>query len=341
MAKLFHYKIVNDVFGDPVVFVRLLWKSRAILFDIGDIRKLNFSELLKVTDVFVTHTHIDHFIGFDQLLRAILRRAEPLRVFGPENIIECVEGKLRGYTWNLVSEYPLKIEVYAIFEEEIRKATFNAWERFKISEVISLKKDRDFIVEEPEFKVKAQILSHGIPVVAYCIEEEFHININKEALRTSGLSVGPWLSNLKALIKKYYKYDPEKNLVLKDANQQPIKIETPAGVFSIEELFPILKIKKGEKISYVMDVAPTEENIEKIISFVKDSDILFCEAYFLEADRQKAFERNHLTTYDVGRIAKEAGVSEIIITHVSPKYINSPEEVYKEVELSKKGLLQK
>ncbi|MCS7216065.1 MAG: hypothetical protein NZ826_08005, partial [Thermodesulfovibrio sp.] len=170
MAKLFHYKVVNDLFGDPVVFVRLLWKSRAFLFDIGDIRKLNFSELLKVTDVFVTHTHIDHFIGFDQLLRAILRRDKPLRVFGPENIIECVEGKLKSYTWNLVSDYPLSIEVYAISERDIKKATFNAWENFRVKEFEVQKRYDEAILKESEFQVKAQILSHGIPVVAYCIE---------------------------------------------------------------------------------------------------------------------------------------------------------------------------
>lgn len=337
MAKLFHYKVVNDLFGDPVVFVRLLWKSRAFLFDIGDIRKLNFSELLKVTDVFVTHTHIDHFIGFDQLLRAILRRDKPLRVFGPENIIECVEGKLKSYTWNLVSDYPLSIEVYAISERDIKKATFNAWENFRVKEFEVQKRYDEAILKESEFQVKAQILSHGIPVVAYCIEEEFHINIDKEALKNSGLSVGPWLGNLKTLIKKYYKYDPEKNLIQKEENQEKIKVETPAGAFTIEELFKILKIKKGEKISYVMDVTPTEDNIEKIINFVKNSDILFCEAYFLESDRNKALERNHLTTFDTGRIARQAAVKELIILHVSPKYINNPSKVYEEVELSKRG----
>jgi len=52
-------------------------------------------------------------------------------------------------------------------------------------------------------------------------------------------------------------------------------------------------------------VAPIEENIQKVIDFVKGSDILFCEAYFLSKDKDRAIERNHLTAETTGKIAKE------------------------------------
>ncbi len=84
-----------------------------------------------------------------------------------------------------------------------------------------------------------------------------------------------------------------------------------------------------------MDIAPTEENIKKIVEFVKDSDVLFCEAYFLNKDMERAIERNHLTASLTGKIAKEAGVKEVVILHISPKYIENSEEVYREVELSR------
>lgn len=339
MARLFHYRIINNAFGDPCILVKLLREKRALLLDVGDIRKLSFNEILKVTDIFITHTHIDHFIGFDQVIRAILRRNEPLRVYGPENIIECVYGKLRGYTWNLVSDYPLKIEVYAILENEIQQADFIASRGFKIENIKAISIQNNTVLNEPLFKVKAIVLSHGIPVVAYLIEEDFHININKVELEKSGFSIGPWLGQLKKTIKAYYNYDPVNILVPKHKDME-ILIETPKGKLKLEEIFHILKITKGEKISYVMDVSPIEENINKIIHFVKGSDILFCEAYFLSKDKERAIERNHLTAEITGRIARLAEVGELKILHISPKYIDNPQEVYREVELSRAGILQ-
>jgi len=183
----FIIKIVNDAFGDPCVLIKLLRERRSLLLDVGDIRKIPFNEILKVSDIFVSHTHIDHFIGFDQVIRAVLRRPEPLRVYGPENIIECVQGKLKGYTWNLISDYPLTIEVFAIGEKEIKIAKFRANERFEIRLMPAVFIENNIILQEPLFRVKALVLSHGIPVIAYSIEEDFHINIDKVELENQDL----------------------------------------------------------------------------------------------------------------------------------------------------------
>ena len=75
-------------------WVDFLFQKRALLFDLGDISALSNAELLKVSHVFVSHTHIDHFIGFDRLLRAVFGREKTLTLFCPENFIKNVEGKL-------------------------------------------------------------------------------------------------------------------------------------------------------------------------------------------------------------------------------------------------------
>ena len=75
---------------------------------------LSQGDIQKLTDVFVTHMHIDHFIGFDLILRSLLRRERPLRVFGPPGITGCVEGKLAGYSWNLIHEYPKALIHYLV-----------------------------------------------------------------------------------------------------------------------------------------------------------------------------------------------------------------------------------
>ncbi|HAP67599.1 MAG TPA: ribonuclease Z, partial [Nitrospinae bacterium] len=91
--------------------------KRAILFDLGSIDFVEPSKLLKVSDIFVSHTHIDHFIGFDHVLRLFLGRENSLRIFGPPGIIANVEGKLNGYTWNLVGDYPFILEIREVSKD--------------------------------------------------------------------------------------------------------------------------------------------------------------------------------------------------------------------------------
>jgi ribonuclease Z len=307
MKPTFIHRLINSPFEDPTLFVRIIRERRALLFDIGSIDGLQPRDLQKITDVFVTHTHIDHFIGFDTLLRAILKRETPLRVYGPSNITECIEGKLRGYTWNLIKEYPLKIEVFSINGPKVIASSFHAENCFnRIDNSIS-----DFdgtILKEPLLKVRAIQLDHQIPCLAFSLEEEFHININKATLKEMGLPVGPWLSELKKAIRECKPEDTE--FVISNRK------------YNLKKLRGLATITKGQKVSYVTDVSINEENIKKIIEFVRDSDTFYCEAYFLEKDRDRALERFHLTAKTAGMIAKEAGVKNLIVMHFSPKYRN-------------------
>jgi ribonuclease Z len=45
----------------------------------------------------------------------------------------------------------------------------------------------------------------------------------------------------------------------------------------------------------------------------------------MEADRERAFERNHLTAKMAGKIAREAGVKKLVAMHFSPRYRSSPD----------------
>jgi ribonuclease Z len=307
MKPTFIHNLVNGPFEDPCLFVRIMRERRAFLFDIGSINRLKPGDLQKITDVFVTHTHIDHFIGFDLLLRALLRRNTPLRVYGPINIVECVEGKLRGYTWNLIREYPLKIDVFCIHGDKITSSSFHAQKCFK-KITNSTSEFAGTVLKEPLFTIKAVELDHQVPCLAFSLEEEYHININKAALKERALPVGPWLSDFKKAIREKRSGDTEFTI--------------SRSRYTLDELRYITKITKGQKISYVTDVSIHDENIRKIIEFVRDSDILYCEAYFLEEDSDRALKRFHLTSRITGQIARKAGVKSLVPIHFSPKYQN-------------------
>lgn len=315
MKPTFHAGLINGPFEDPCVYVGILREKRALLFDIGSIGRLGAGNLLKVTDVFVTHTHIDHFIGFDTLLRIVLHREAPLHFYGPENIIRCVEGKLRGYTWNLIREYPLKIEVFEVRGGGLAHASFHAEHSFERCD----HPDAEFsgtLVGTSFFTVKGLPLFHQIPVMAYLLEEEFHININKAALSERGLPVGPWLSDLKRAIREEAPGDTA--------------FEVAGMRLALRDLMQIVSLTRGQKVAYVTDIAPTEENREKVVPFIRGADQLFCEAYFLERDGDRARERHHLTAALAGKIAREAEVGHLELMHFSPKYRHCEDEIHEE-----------
>jgi ribonuclease Z len=315
MEPIFRYRLINDLFGDPALFIRILREKRALQFDLGDISGLAPSEIYKITDVFVTHTHIDHFIGFDSLLRAVLRRKTPLHIYGPQNITQCVAGKLRGYTWNLIRDYPLQIHVFAYEGKSLAHSVFKAHNRFKREDVAVSGSDGT-VLEDPMFRVKTARLSHGTPCLAYSIEEESHINIDKDRVMRKGLEVGPWLSVFKKALRRNAPADST--------------VEISGKRYRMDRLSDIAKITEGQKITFATDVATTGKNIACLVELARDSDVFYCEAYFLEKDRARAKERSHLTAKTCGIIAKKAGVKKLFVSHISPRYIDCPDLVIKE-----------
>jgi ribonuclease Z len=88
MRPRFHPRLINGPFDDPGLFIPFLYENRAILFDLGDINTLSARDILKVSHVFITHTHMDHFIGFDRLLRLFLGREKKLYLYGPQGFLK-------------------------------------------------------------------------------------------------------------------------------------------------------------------------------------------------------------------------------------------------------------
>ena len=59
---------------------------------------------------------------------------------------------------------------------------------------------------------------------------------------------------------------------------------------------------------------------EKLIDFVRGADTLVIEATYLKEEAHLAAEFGHSTAEDVARLATEAGVGQLVMTHVSRRY---------------------
>ena len=75
-------------------------------------------------------------------------------------------------------------------------------------------------------------------------------------------------------------------------------------------------IKPGRKIVYSGDCAPSAS----LVKAAKGADLLIHESTFATDKKQEAKERSHSTAQDAAEIAKKANVTQLILTHVSPRY---------------------
>ncbi len=320
------HRPVSGPFDDPCLFVRLQREKRAILFDSGMVYPLSPGDIHKISDIFVTHTHIDHFIGFDHIMRMLLGRDAVLNVYGPPQIVECVQGKLNGYAWNLIKDYPMKIEVFGISEKGIRHVSFHASDRFAPKEREGLEY-KGIALKNACFSVNTAVLEHDIECIAYSMEEDFHINIDKSAVEGLGLEVGSWLTDFKR--------------ALRASEHDETVIHVQERDFTLGFLADrIAMITPGQKIAYVMDASPAEKNIERAISIADGAHTLYMEAYFLHDDLDRARERNHMTARLSGLIARNAHVSRLVLTHCSPKYRENREVLLREAESAFDGPVQ-
>src|SRR2546426_453098 len=204
MKTTFRPRLLNGQTGDPALLVSLRWQGRALLVDLGRIDRTPAATLLPIEAVFVSHTHMDHFMGFDQLLRLFLARDATLRLYGPAGLADCVAGKLAGYTWNLTDEYAFALEVIEIGARETTSWRFAARQRFAREPLGPPRPFTGVVVADPVFTVEAAPLDHKIVSMAYAMTERTHLNVRPEALAAAGLAPGPWLNALEQATRRYH-----------------------------------------------------------------------------------------------------------------------------------------
>jgi ribonuclease Z len=307
------------------------------LFDLGNISKLASSDLIKASHVFVSHTHIDHFIGFDQLLRVNFGREKTIRLYGPENFIQNVEGKLAGFTWNLVERYDesLTLEVAEVLPGRIKRATFKAIEKFQRSD----EREENFaesepLLEESTLAVYTVILEHRVPCLGFALKENKHLNIRKDQLEARRFVPGRWLNDLKKMVAENAPEDSMLSVPVGD----PKEFETISFPFG-ELKEELVLISPGQKIAYITDTVFQDGNNEKIVELVKDADKFFCESPFIAEEAERGKERRHLTSQQAGTLARRAKVKKLIPFHFSPKHFKRKAQLYREAEEAFSGVV--
>ena len=318
MARVKHY-LTNDKFDDPGMVIEVENLGDYILFDVGNIYSLDRHLIKKVNKIFITHTHMDHFIGFDYLLRNKLGKAQTVEIFGISPLSDNVYCKLQGYTWNLV-----EFEPQIIFK--VKQLNENIFEHYSLDIKKKFAKDfekeeeakTDIIYENEFYRVKYAVLDHKIWIMGYSFEYKDRLFLKKEKIKElplKGKEIGEF--------KKWLEDESNKGKNFKIGDKE----------YSYEYLKEEYSyVQKGIKISYITDVLYSPENKEKIINLVKNSDYLYCESVFLEKDEEQAKKVYHLTTKQTAEIANEANVKNLVVFHFSRRYGKNKELILNEIK---------
>jgi len=327
MRPSFHPRLINDPFSDPGLFVPFLYQRRALMFDLGALHNLSARDLLKVSHVFVTHTHMDHFIGFDSLLRVFLGRETEPHIFGPPDFLAQVEGKLAGYTWNLVgdTDYGLRLRVTEVHSNRTLTRLYVCQDRFRRTSDEWEEPFSGVLWQEPAFRVEAALLDHQIPCLGFSLRENFYVNISNEALKDLGLAAGPWLNRFKSAL--YEEWDSSDEFVVR-WEQDGRKRERAFVLGDLAQ--KIARISPGQRIAYITDIIGSNENRVKVMGLAENADHLFVEAAFLDCEKETARRKYHLTAREAGELARSAGVKQITLFHFSPRYSHQPDALERE-----------
>ncbi|HRP98713.1 MAG TPA: Clp1/GlmU family protein, partial [Rhodocyclaceae bacterium] len=125
---LYHATLVNGVFGDPLLHIRLRHQRRSLLFDLGQADRLRARIAHQITDVFVTHAHFDHIGGFPGLLRARIGELPACRLYGPPGLAAQVAGMVSGILWDRAGTRAPRFEITELHGQRLVRHRVTAGE---------------------------------------------------------------------------------------------------------------------------------------------------------------------------------------------------------------------
>ncbi len=326
MKSNYTIRRLNSPFDDSGIFVRNVYMKKALLFDCGRLGNIDNSEINDISHVFISHTHIDHFSGFDRFLRTALLSGNKLTFFGPSGFINNVKGKLASYTWNLIYDYDITFIVIELSENGMKGAEFAAKNGFKEE---SFTVNNNHLILNDDFSLEYEFFDHGTISAGYRVKEPKRISINKDKMEEYGFVKGPWVK----LLKEALLYNKSNDI---------INVNTVYGIkqYYINELAEKLaEYPVCQDITYITDIAPSFSNYKKAVKLAKDSYILLIESVFMNNDVIHAIEKNHLSIGVSKAVYKNSNSTYVSFGHFAPKYDRMRDvffqELYTDLDMDK------
>ena len=160
------------------------------------------------------------------------------------------------------------------------------------------------IFEDDQFKVSCLKLQHGIPSYGYRIEEsDYPGELLVDKLKEEKVPSGPLYGKLK--------------------NGETIVLEDGRIINGADYLgSPI----KGRIVAILGDTKRGASNV----TLAQDADVLVHESTFARDSQKLASDYNHSTCMDAAKVAKQANVKQLYLTHISSRYLGKEQQQLQE-----------
>lgn len=273
------------------------------LCDCGMASDLTVKDCRDTAAIFVSHTHIDHFINFDGIMRHQLAIGRRVIVCGPAGLARNVQAKMLAFNWNLLKydDMAVSYEVRELHPDGRIVRYHLVTPEWQLTPLPDMAGPR--VYENEVFTVEAVLLDHGVDVVAYLFVE--HPKVRLVPVRSTH-KPGKWVKEAKEAL-------------LAGEGTRLIQVEEGKQV-AAAELFGLFEVEPGFRLAYVMDHAATEANFKHIRSLCQDADEVYVEAYYMMEDIEMATKNNHSMAGMSAKVLREAGVKQAFPIHFSRRY---------------------
>ncbi|MCR5627383.1 MAG: ribonuclease Z [Lachnospiraceae bacterium] len=177
-----------------------------------------------------------------------------------------------------------------------------------------LNSDEEFIWKG--YRINAFKVNHNITCYGYSVDIDRAGKFNAEEAKRLGIPLNKW-----SLLQKGETVEGENG-----------EIFNPGQVMG--------EARKGIKLTYCTDSRPTKS----IAEHAALSDLFICEGMYGEEDKEaKAKENKHMTFYEAAKLAREADVKELWLTHFSPSmpspkpYMEAVKKIFGNTKAGKDG----
>jgi ribonuclease Z len=319
MSRLFSFRHIEPIFyagllDDPLLLIRIKPTGRLLLFDCGQVHHLAKRNFTHLDAIFISHAHMDHWMGIDSVVRHLIASGRTLDLFGPAGLAEKLEHKLNGYDWNLTEDYWCNFRVHEIEDERILRTFFCGAQGFARTSLGDGSRADSCVYQTPFCRVHAQICKHDIDSIIYRIDEQPAFLVDKERLKEAATEPGAWLGTL----KRYF-FSQER---FNSTGRCPER----------EDLIEQLLIRQHPpQLGYISDISFTPGNLRKILPFMTELELLFSECTYLGRDEARARNANHLCTNDINKLLKELTPRFYVPMHLSRSYRSRVADLFSEL----------
>jgi ribonuclease Z len=310
-------RLVNGSTGDPVLFIDYPGKDDAFLFDAGENCGLDPKRLGDLEGVFITHHHIDHFVGFDRIIRANLDRDKTLHVFGPAGTIPKVYDRIKSYEFQYFPFQKIVLQVEELLPGRRRKALLECSRRFPTPEVSEEDWKTPVIYENTDLLIEATHTDHTVAGLAFALVEKTGYHPDPAKLAAGVLRPGSWVTQALELLR---------------AGAAPETVlEIEGGRFTLGALGEqYFASSRGARVAYVTDTYWSEAVQPGLLRLARGAYRLYCDSYYAHAHLARAGQFRHMTATYAAEFAKQAKVEQLILMHFAPRYAGRYEALVEE-----------